>query len=431
MLPGPDFIYKCPTCGQRIYRGSLSSGNTFNADFFSDGKMNAPMLPEFPKLTICPKCNTIFWIDKAEKIAERGNLSKRNNEEFKACFLNIEEYLSALNNKEICSRPYEEYYIRLKLWYAFNDRVRYEKSLFQNDLEESQWRENCLHLIKMLAGNQKLIAELKRNLGEFEESLAILDNMELSSKPDWEIEQMRYACKTQNSLVFQFDWSWFTIFNRSAYEKYPFYQIRGLVKKGKEDWQGALVDFDTAILLNEKNIDAYIWKSSIHESILFEQSDIALECLDKAMSIDSNYASTYIHRALFFRHRKDYKNAQWNYEKAISLAPKMDGIFIVMLNLEDMLKYGKIKEIIPGDFLREDKLTVNISLGTKKWKDDISVAGNTTNAYFIFRKFRKHYRLNKNIFAFEFYFAKFLFYILPAFVNKKIRRKDIKKDKDE
>jgi hypothetical protein len=51
------------------------SGNTFGAKVFSDMKRVAPMLPEFPRITICPKCNTIFWLSKAEEVGTKDKYS--------------------------------------------------------------------------------------------------------------------------------------------------------------------------------------------------------------------------------------------------------------------------------------------------------------------------------------------------------------------
>ena len=64
MLPGPNYIYKCPSCGNFIKIGSLISGNTYGAKLYSDGKRVAPMMPEFPDLTKCKKCNAILSKNK-------------------------------------------------------------------------------------------------------------------------------------------------------------------------------------------------------------------------------------------------------------------------------------------------------------------------------------------------------------------------------
>ena len=68
MIPGPEYIYKCPNCGNLLSRGSLMSGNTFGAKLFSDGKRITPMLPEFPNLTKCKKCNRFIWVNKLQEV---------------------------------------------------------------------------------------------------------------------------------------------------------------------------------------------------------------------------------------------------------------------------------------------------------------------------------------------------------------------------
>ena len=70
MIPGPTYLYECPNCQTVITRDSISSGNTFGAVLYSDGKTDAPMLPRFPDLTKCRQCQTIFWLSKTKEIGE-------------------------------------------------------------------------------------------------------------------------------------------------------------------------------------------------------------------------------------------------------------------------------------------------------------------------------------------------------------------------
>ena len=44
----------------------IASGNTFMAKFWSDGKADAPMLPEKNAYGICSNCNKLFWISHTE-----------------------------------------------------------------------------------------------------------------------------------------------------------------------------------------------------------------------------------------------------------------------------------------------------------------------------------------------------------------------------
>ncbi|MCL2039289.1 MAG: hypothetical protein FWG85_02540 [Bacteroidetes bacterium] len=65
---GPYYIYKCPKCSNLLQKGSISSGNNLGATHYSDGKTILPMLPQFPNLTKCKKCNTILWLNFMEEI---------------------------------------------------------------------------------------------------------------------------------------------------------------------------------------------------------------------------------------------------------------------------------------------------------------------------------------------------------------------------
>jgi len=184
MLPGPSHIYQCPNCDNLIKRGSLMSGNTFHSKLYSDGKRVAPMLPEFPDLTKCVKCGTILWLSKMKaigtlKLGDKQNTPWKNADE--AGFLSLDEYFIALNNG-MAKTVEDELFIRRKIWWAYNDRVRNGASLFDDEGDESRWGENCAELIKLLDSedtNQRImIAELRRNLGDFEACLAIIEQIE-------------------------------------------------------------------------------------------------------------------------------------------------------------------------------------------------------------------------------------------------------------
>ncbi len=189
MIPGPNYVYKCPNCGNLLTNKSLMSGNTFGAEIFSDGKSIAPMLPEFPDLTKCKKCNTIFWLSNLEEIGEyewgdEGNSNWENADS--AEFLNIEDYFRTLN-EGLAVNIEEELFVRQRIWWAYNDRVRNGKNLFRDVNDEIKWRENCVKLISLLDESDLeqriMIAELKRNLGDFESCLKIIkkiDDVELN-----------------------------------------------------------------------------------------------------------------------------------------------------------------------------------------------------------------------------------------------------------
>ena len=61
MKPGPDLIAACPRCKRRAKVPSLASGNTSGARYWTDGKIQAPMLPRRPPITPCRGCGHVYW----------------------------------------------------------------------------------------------------------------------------------------------------------------------------------------------------------------------------------------------------------------------------------------------------------------------------------------------------------------------------------
>jgi hypothetical protein len=205
MTLGPNYIYKCPNCGNLLLKESLSSGNTLGAELFSDGKRIAPMLPDFPDLTKCKKCNSIFWLSDLKKIGTRYECEENpKNPEWGdadiAEFLDISDLFRALEEKKS-----KEIIIRQLIWWAFNDRVRDGKEIFVEENEENLWMQNCIALTELFNKeniNQKImIAELYRNLGQFEHCIELIDN--LSDDLDWLKNKFKEECAKKNQLVFQ------------------------------------------------------------------------------------------------------------------------------------------------------------------------------------------------------------------------------------
>ena len=62
MLPGPARILECPFCGEKKKVLSLLSGNTFGAEYWSDNKLIARMLPDVSLVQKCPNCGKYYVI---------------------------------------------------------------------------------------------------------------------------------------------------------------------------------------------------------------------------------------------------------------------------------------------------------------------------------------------------------------------------------
>ncbi len=208
MIPAPDSVYQCPKCDNLLKNRNLLSGNTFGARIFSDSKRIAPMLPEYPNLTKCRKCNTIFWLCKLQEIGTLDWSNEQNpnwENADSADFLTIDDYLNAIETG-LAENVDEEVLIRMLIWWAFNDRLRNGKEIFRNESDEIRWKENCLALMALLDlknDSQKImLAELNRNLGDFEKCISIIDSIETDNMK-WVQEKYRQECEIKNKWVFQ------------------------------------------------------------------------------------------------------------------------------------------------------------------------------------------------------------------------------------
>ncbi len=66
MNPGNPIMVKCPYCGAEKELMTLMSGNTCGAEYWSDGKMIASMLPKISPVQKCPQCDK-YYIEHKQK----------------------------------------------------------------------------------------------------------------------------------------------------------------------------------------------------------------------------------------------------------------------------------------------------------------------------------------------------------------------------
>lgn len=229
MQLGPDKYYKCPNCGAYLYTHTLLSGNTFGAREYSDGKMVAPMLPEYPNLTKCGGCGTIVMLKLLKPFSDEtphqpqqqevelslwGKLKNivcrtKKNRSYECEHLGIADLYKAL-----ALFPEDELYIRLKIWRAYNDKCRYDELFVMCDkfnidhinckfLDSKEYQSNCLALLNLLNKDNReeriLLAELYRNLGNFKECMALIPESARNSYMGIECERgNRYTVRIDN-----------------------------------------------------------------------------------------------------------------------------------------------------------------------------------------------------------------------------------------
>jgi hypothetical protein len=228
MMVGPDIVVQCPSCGAKKRHGTLISGNTFRARFFSDGKMIAPMLPDYPPFVKCHSCAAFYRPSKHDVGTvssprdwnkDGATFSEAEANEFPETeFLSIDEYQELLSHglygveEPLVGREVDDVFLaRLWLWWTLNDAIRDRGSLpasgdhFSPELQKV-YDENCREMISMLDDLDSfheptdlfddpslLMAELCRNIGEFDKCKRILA---LSLK-------IHEACEAGNRYTFE------------------------------------------------------------------------------------------------------------------------------------------------------------------------------------------------------------------------------------
>lgn len=207
MQLGPKYLKQCPTCGKYYKQNTLNSGNTGGATYWTDGRRQAPHLPEYPEIIECFSCNHIFRISKQsiieEKTRQRSSIIKPIKYGKKAKLLKYNQnehdgwkeatslssyktsaktFLKCIGNSLINnSEAYSEKELRILAWRRFNDKFR-----DRNQPVPIQWapefRENAEKLIELLdetdTSEAMTKAEIFRELGEFNKSIDLLTKIE-------------------------------------------------------------------------------------------------------------------------------------------------------------------------------------------------------------------------------------------------------------
>lgn len=211
MIPGADQVIACPHCGSLARRHTLTSGNTFGAILWSDGKQEAPMLPEFPAVTKCDHCKRFYWVDEAEVKGEMelfGDISKRVPKEWETAQpirdLSIDDYIEALDTGLGSTRE-KERYLRGHFWWAVNDIIR-RNSHAQIPMRYVQkWRENLTKLSVLLdernPNDRIMKAEIAREMEDFNQAIRLLEDVPVNLR--WVADSILELSKKKNRLVTQ------------------------------------------------------------------------------------------------------------------------------------------------------------------------------------------------------------------------------------
>lgn len=216
MTPGPPCRLTCPHCGGHKHIMSIASGNTFGATIWSDSKRDYPMLPQPSAVQYCPHCGHYFFFEDAERTDVMFDREKRKISWGKLFGKEQEEDVSSAEEYRTKWKPIEEDVHRNhfgELTFEQTDQAFDE--LFMDDLSDE--RKNLLlflwlfkyndvfggrqdgedatvctasisakhtiilhKLIERNEGNTLFIAEMYRELGDFDKCIELASSQTAS-----------------------------------------------------------------------------------------------------------------------------------------------------------------------------------------------------------------------------------------------------------
>lgn len=201
MLPGNSQILTCPFCGGEKQIMSLASGNTFGAEFWSDNKQIAPMLPEISYIQKCPHCGKYYIRGRQEVKYAKDSSS------FDQGLLSFSEMKDAY--KQLSDEGFEnleeEISVRMMMFHSFNDyyyRREEKKSVIISDFE--QFVEQGKWLIENVITDTILKAEFYREIGEMDKAKELLENFTSDDEFLQEIcQSIKVKIVTNDTKVFR------------------------------------------------------------------------------------------------------------------------------------------------------------------------------------------------------------------------------------
>ena len=197
-----SYVYelkKCTNCDGEFISNSLRSGNTRGAVFYTDGYMFSPMYSEEVHIVKCPDCGSYLWKNSLSTIkyfSESEFIQYRGTDNLGG------SYQPSIDFEHLLLTPIwknldQEKYIRIRAWWAYNNRYRPQEYQMEFPLWEKYCRESglpiksrdfsitleqeknlhrILELLELQNQNDRLMmAEIHRELGDFTLSISLLD----------------------------------------------------------------------------------------------------------------------------------------------------------------------------------------------------------------------------------------------------------------
>jgi hypothetical protein len=172
------------------------SGNTFGATHYSDLRVDAPMMPSYPRITKCVRCDCSFWLDETTKVEgaimpqiahfydDNFTPDETKNPAFgdqlelhPALSLDRESIKDALF-MNVQRDEEDEKYLRYLLLWAYHKQLEDGTILREALNEDLDYLDNIDALLKLIEGDKDstvFCAELNRFAGRFDRCFALLE----------------------------------------------------------------------------------------------------------------------------------------------------------------------------------------------------------------------------------------------------------------
>ena len=198
MTPGPTIIRRCAKCAGLLQQRTLATGNTRGAKYWTDGEMQASMLPRTQALIRCPHCGSIAWLKDFVEIdsyeTDLGSLAFiEKDDELKADYeeamrkraqYEVFPYYEHPSAEELFAypdtttlSPEKELQVRVMAWRTFNN-VRRDTD--QSDPLSSQEVKNLSRVVQLLDQQDLSLPLLKgealRELGFLDEARRLIED---------------------------------------------------------------------------------------------------------------------------------------------------------------------------------------------------------------------------------------------------------------
>lgn len=159
------------------------SGNTFGAITWTDGWMDAPMMPRPPRITRCETCRKIHWVASAPLLGYAAPAVPEKGEPWAdvpdALLLEEADCYEALR-EGLGASPEFELELRVLTWWRGNDAFRAPQHP-PGHLASAEAVANAKRMIELTSeGDEDLLlfrAEAQRHLGNFDDARQTLDGV--------------------------------------------------------------------------------------------------------------------------------------------------------------------------------------------------------------------------------------------------------------